>query len=89
MIYRFLVSGRVQGVYYRKYTSDRLRRLGVTGYIQNLPDGRVEALIDPHDIELDKILSALRKGSNLSSVKSIEYQRVDNNIQYDDFYIKY
>ncbi|WP_018953657.1 acylphosphatase [Thioalkalivibrio sulfidiphilus] len=41
---RFLVSGRVQGVFYRASTRREARRLGLSGYAKNLPDGRVEVL---------------------------------------------
>ncbi len=37
-----LVSGQVQGVAFRAYTVDEARRLGVAGWVRNLPDGRVE-----------------------------------------------
>ncbi|MGB7216765.1 MAG: acylphosphatase, partial [Gammaproteobacteria bacterium] len=39
---RYLVSGRVQGVYFRGSTLDEARRLGLSGWARNLPDGRVE-----------------------------------------------
>jgi acylphosphatase len=41
---RCLVSGRVQGVYYRGSAARRAREAGITGYARNLPDGRVEVL---------------------------------------------
>jgi acylphosphatase len=41
---RCLVSGKVQGVFYRSSTARRARELGVSGYAMNLPDGRVEIL---------------------------------------------
>jgi len=37
-----LISGRVQGVCFRMYTCDEARRLSLTGWVRNLPDGRVE-----------------------------------------------
>ncbi len=89
MIYRFLVSGKVQGVYYRKYTSAKLQKLGVKGYIHNLNDGRVEAVINPQNTNLSQILSILQEGSPLSRVENIEYEEINENIEFDGFKIKY
>jgi acylphosphatase len=44
IVRRCLVSGRVQGVYYRATAAERARALGLTGHALNLPDGRVEVL---------------------------------------------
>jgi acylphosphatase len=47
---RCLVSGRVQGVFFRASTRAQAQRLGVTGYARNLPDGRVEVVAcGPHE----------------------------------------
>jgi len=89
---RFLVSGKVQGVYYRKFVSDALRRLGVQGYVRNLPDGRVEAVVRLYDVEeeLPRILEILRRGSPLSEVEKVEYERLEeDDLLYDGFEIRY
>jgi acylphosphatase len=41
---RCVVAGRVQGVFYRSATADEARRLGLDGWVKNLPDGRVEVV---------------------------------------------
>ena len=63
--------------------------MGVRGYIRNLDDGRVEAIIEPNGVDISQIISALKKGSNMSRVDNIEYEEIDSNISFDDFSIRY
>jgi acylphosphatase len=53
---RVVVSGRVQGVWFRESTRRRAEELGVAGWVRNLPDGRVEALFEGAE---DRVLSAI------------------------------
>jgi acylphosphatase len=53
------VAGRVQGVFYRASTRDHARELGVTGYARNLPDGRVEVVLEGPDDAVARVLAAL------------------------------
>jgi acylphosphatase len=59
---RFLVSGRVQGVGFRYFVQDHAAVEGVHGYVRNLPDGRVEALIEGDDESVLRVERALRRG---------------------------
>ena len=59
---RFVVSGRVQGVGFRYFTQDTARREGVTGWVRNLPDGRVEALAEGDADAVMRLERALRTG---------------------------
>jgi acylphosphatase len=59
---RFLIGGRVQGVGFRYFAQDVAVREGATGWVRNLPDGRVEALVEGETEAVDRIERALRSG---------------------------
>ncbi len=70
--YKFLVSGRVQGVYYRVNVAKNAQESGFSGYVKNLEDGRVEACVTCLEANLVRFKKILQKGSFASSVKGIE-----------------
>lgn len=74
---RVLISGRVQGVYFRAYTLQEANRLGLVGWVRNLPDGRVEALFEGPDEAVEQMLSWCRTGSPNARVTNIEI--IDDN----------
>ncbi|MBW4053512.1 MAG: acylphosphatase [Proteobacteria bacterium] len=67
-----LVSGRVQGVFYRGTAAQRARELGVRGYARNLPDGRVEVLACGEEEVVLRFVAWLWTGSSASKVTSVE-----------------
>jgi acylphosphatase len=69
---RCLVSGRVQGVFFRGATQARMRELGVAGWVRNLPDGRVEAVLEGDDAQLEAALAFLRRGPRGAMVEDVE-----------------
>ena len=52
-----LVSGRVQGVFFRGATHAQMRALGLSGWVRNLADGRVEAVVEGDDARVEKALA--------------------------------
>ena len=72
--YRVLVSGRVQGVFFR----DTCRRLaeqhGVAGWVRNLSDGRVEAVFEGPAEDVDCLVDWARHGPRYAAVDHIEVQ---------------
>jgi len=88
--YCFIVKGKVQGVYYRKFVARKLRELGIQGYVRNLPDGSVEVVARLTDDQTEAVEKALREGSPLSEVRSIEAEKLDeDDLLYDGFEIRY
>ena len=84
---RYLVRGRVQGVGYRDYAQRTADALGVTGYVRNLDDGRVEVYAAASPDKLSDLAAALRKGPRFSDVRGVEEQEAAL-LHYSDFQIE-
>lgn len=69
---RVLVSGRVQGVFFRATCAAEARRQGVGGWVRNLPDGRVEAAFEGPEEAVDRMVAWCRRGPELARVSSVE-----------------
>lgn len=83
------ISGRVQGVFFR-YTSKELAdQLGVTGWIKNLPDGRVEAVVEGEEDKVEEMIEFLSKGPPLARVDDIKIIEEEYRGEYRDFRIIY
>ncbi len=80
---RIVVSGRVQGVFFRVSTRDQAIAMGITGFVRNLPDGRVEIVGQGQPDQLDEFADWCRNGppgadvskSLIEDYKSIEIYR--------------
>ena len=66
--YRFIISGKVQGVFYRKSVSQEMMVKQFKGYIKNLSDGTVEVVAEIFDDEFDTFLQILQKVDDLLMV---------------------
>jgi acylphosphatase len=69
-----MISGTVQGVGFRWFTEQQLSALGLTGYVRNLPDHRVEAVIEGRVERVDQALVILAKGPPGASVTNVELE---------------
>ena len=67
-----LVSGQVQGVGYRRFVQLRAENLKLSGYTENLTDGRVEVVAEGDKTELEHLLHFLGKGSTHAAVSAVE-----------------
>lgn len=65
------VSGRVQGVFYRARTVEVARSLGLTGWVRNLPDGRVEIVAEGEASALERLLEWCREGPPAARVENV------------------
>jgi acylphosphatase len=74
---RALISGKVQGVWYRAWTEKTAIAHGLDGWVRNLPDGRVEALFSGEAAPVEAMLADCRDGPPLARVSGIETTEAD------------
>ena len=75
--YKFIISGNVQGVYYRQSVQVHAIQSGFSGYVRNLPDGTVEATVTCDEVQLTDFIAILWEGSGVSRVNDIKQSEVD------------
>ncbi len=84
---RVLVSGRVHGVAFRYFVREWASDLGVTGWVRNLADGRVEVLAEGDEERVDRLLDHLSEGPRLARVERLDVSREEFRGEYVDFRI--
>lgn len=71
---RFLIGGRVQGVGFRMFAQATAAVEGVHGHVRNLPDGRVEAVVEGDQAAVDRVELKLRRGPRGAHVETFEVE---------------
>lgn len=83
--YRVVITGLVQGVGFRYFVQERAESLGVTGWVRNLRDGRVEAEIEGENDHINMLIDAMREGPTFSHVEKVTSFPLSGSKQYTDF----
>ena len=73
----FEVSGLVQGVFFRQSTRQQARLLGITGWVRNLPDGRVEGQATGDEAMLETLREWLTRGPPAATVLKLEWEEAE------------
>lgn len=66
-----IVTGRVQGVFFRASAMEEAQRLGLLGFVRNLPDGSVEAVVEGERVQVDAFVAWCRQGPPNAQVAEI------------------
>lgn len=74
---KFIISGEVQGVGYRFFAQRAAARHQVVGYVRNLPDGRVEALVEGAAVSVEAFRHDLATGPAWATVENVEEINLD------------
>jgi len=83
------VSGRVQGVFFRSETQDEALRHGLTGWVRNLPDGRLEAVFEGEKDKVDRLIEFCRRGPPSARVSKVDVQWENYTGEFQGFKIRY
>ena len=83
------ISGRVQGVFFRSNTRNMAEKLGLTGWVRNLPDGRVEAVFEGEESSVKEVIEWCHRGPSYASVSDVEVKFRRATGEFDRFEIRY
>jgi len=83
------VSGKVQGVFYRENTRKKAEKLGVSGWVKNLRDNRVEAVFEGNKSSVEEMVNWARKGPIWAKVEAMDVVWEDCTGQFASFDIRY
>jgi len=84
---RVLVTGRVQGVGFRWAVEDEARDAGVTGWVRNLPDGRVEAVFEGEEESVRRMVGFCRRGPAVARVDDVAIIKEEYTGKFEGFFI--
>jgi acylphosphatase len=70
--YRIIVSGKVQGVFFRDFTKQKAVRYKISGTVRNMKDGSVEIIAEADDEDMKKFIYDIKRGPEASRVKDVK-----------------
>lgn len=83
------IRGRVQGVFFRAATQLTAKELNLTGWVRNMPDGRVETTFEGEDEIVNKMIQWCHKGPPAALVREVLIEEERYSGEYSDFVIRY
>ena len=83
------VSGKVQGVLFRDRTRRKARQIGVQGWVKNLPDNRVEMLLEGEKEKIQELIEWIKSEPFLVRVDNIEVKLEKYQNEFNNFEVKY
>lgn len=86
--YELYISGKVQGVFFRGSTQAKAQALGVMGFVENLPDGRVHAIIQGNRADCQKLIQWSYSGPASARVDLVEIEPISSTTSFPTFTIR-
>jgi len=84
-----VVSGRVQGVFFRAETQEKAKELGVFGWVKNLAEGRVEAVFEGERAKVEEMVEWAKKGPSGAIIDHLDLSWEEHRGKFTNFEIRY
>jgi acylphosphatase len=84
-----IVSGRVQGVFYRAAAREQADRLGLSGYVRNLPNGDVELVAEGEDDRVNRLVAWARIGPPMAHVDGVTVEDLEGEREFSGFRVSH
>ena len=83
------ISGHVQGVYFRANTRDRAKRFGLKGWVKNLANGNVKAVLEGDENDIESLINWFHKGPPMARVDDVKVDWKDPSREFERFKIRH
>ena len=83
-----LISGKVQGVWYRASTQAKAQQLGITGWVRNTRDGKVEAVFEGDEATIQQMILWCHQGPPQAKVNTVEVREQPSSDSFHEFFIR-
>lgn len=84
-----LVSGEVQGVFFRAHTKEWARQLGLKGWVRNTDEGKVEVVVEGSEEKLKELIEKIKQGPPASRVTGVETEWEKPSKKFTNFFVKF
>jgi len=84
---RVIISGEVQGIYFRANIKENAVMLDLTGFVRNLPDGSVEAVFEGEETDIEEVIEFCKEGPRRAKVLDVDVEEQEFEDEFEDFEI--
>ncbi len=83
-----LISGNVQGVFFRSFLKSNARMYEVDGWVKNIPNGKVEAVFEGEEHDVEKMVELCRQGPPGAEIRNVEVRKEKRTTDLGPFEIR-
>ena len=86
---KIIISGNVHGIFFRAFIKDRANELGLTGYVRNTEDKKIEAIVEGHELKINKLIEHCKEGPIGSKIEKVTTTTLPYIGEFKEFKVKY